>query len=1009
MPVEFLSDDQAAAYEGFVGVPSPKELERYFFLDDEDLVLVRKRREERHRLGFALQLVTVRYLGKFLEDPLAVPWAIVGYLAEQLEIADASCVKTYTERRQTHFEHAWEIKEAFGLRDFQTVQQGLEAWVDAQAWSSSDGPVALFDGAVRWLRQEKVLLPGVSTLARLVARVREEAMQRLWGTLYDLVSPAQAQLLARLTEVADGERTSVLERLRTGPTSPTGKAMAAALARVGEIDDLGFGALDLSAVPHGKVIALARYGMTAKVSVLRRHLVARQVATLLATVAHLGGQAVDDALELLDLLMVAHVAGPAKRAADRENLKQYPRLSRSSAALAAAVEVLLEATEPGTETSLLEVWEQIEARVPLHQLRAALASVNEIVPPLGTDPDIGVRDGLVAKVATVRPFLALLCQRIDFRATAQAEPVLAAMKDAGRLLGTQGPLSVKAVDVSLVTGSWKRLVFDKPGLKAGTVDKRAYAMCVLEQFHRLLRQREIYAPSSARWGDPRAQLLTGRRWELAKPAVLTALRLPEGPTELLAGHAAALDAHYREVAGRFEANAAVDVDVKGRLHVQALEAVPEPASLVDLRRRVAAMLPQVDVGELILEVMGWNPAMVEAFTSVTGGEARMADLPVVIAAALTAHSLNIGYTPIVKTGAISRARISHVDQNYLRAETYSPANVPLIEAQAGIGLAQAWGGGLVAAVDGMRFVVPVKSIYARPSSKYFGRDRGATWLNLVNDQAAGLAGMVVPGTPRDSLHVLDLIYRQEGGAEPEILVSDMSSATDVIFGLVHLLGKQYRPAPADLPDERLWRADPHADYGPLNVAARGRLDLDRCARHWPDMLRVVASVHTGEVLASQVMRVLQRDGTLTPLGDAFAHYGRIFKSRHLLSYIDDPDYRRDIKGIRNLQEGRHSLAKHLCHGKQGQLHQRYQQGMEEQLGALGLVLNCVTLWNTVYMDAALAQLSARGYPVADDDVARLSPFPRSHINVHGTYTFALPDLPGGLRSLRDPDAAQEED
>ena len=83
--------------------------------------------------------------------------------------------------------------------------------------------------------------------------------------------------------------------------------------------------------------------------------------------------------------------------------------------------------------------------------------------------------------------------------------------------------------------------------------------------------------------------------------------------------------------------------------------------------------------------------------------------------------------------------------------------------------------------------------------------------------------------------------------------------------------------------------------------------------------------------------------------------------------------------------------------------------MEEQLGALGLVLNCVTLWNTVYMDAALAQLRARGYPVADDDVARLSPFLRKHINVHGTYTFAVPDLPGGLRTLRDPDAAQEDD
>lgn len=73
----------------------------------------------------------------------------------------------------------------------------------------------------------------------------------------------------------------------------------------------------------------------------------------------------------------------------------------------------------------------------------------------------------------------------------------------------------------------------------------------------------------------------------------------------------------------------------------------------------------------------------------------------------------------------------------------------MIDAQASIGLAQAWGGGLIAAVDGIRFVVPVRSVDARPNPKYFDRRRGSTWLNLVNDQAVGLAGMMMSGTPRD--------------------------------------------------------------------------------------------------------------------------------------------------------------------------------------------------------------------------------------------------------------------
>ncbi|MGO9793660.1 MAG: Tn3 family transposase, partial [Solirubrobacteraceae bacterium] len=152
-----------------------------------------------------------------------------------------------------------------------------------------------------------------------------------------------------------------------------------------------------------------------------------------------------------------------------------------------------------------------------------------------------------------------------------------------------------------------------------------------------------------------------------------------------------------------------------------------------------------------------------------------------------------------------------------------------------------------------------------------------------------------------------------------------------------------------------------------------------------------------------VVRMLQRDGNPTPLGEAIASYGRIFKSLHILTYIDDDTYRRDIKGVRNLQEGRHSLAGHVFHGKKGQLYQRYHKGMEDQLGALGLVLNCIVLWNTRYMNAALDQLRAEGRDVRDEDVARLSPFVRHHLNVHGKYSFLLPEILTGLRALRNPE------
>jgi hypothetical protein len=130
MPVEFLTDAQAAAYSRFTQPPSLAELERFFFLDDTDMALVNKRRGDYNRLGFSLQLGTARLLGSFLADPLDVPTEAVDVLAEQLGVTDPSRLKAYGEREKSRLEHQWEIAREFGYRDFPAVEAELVRWVD---------------------------------------------------------------------------------------------------------------------------------------------------------------------------------------------------------------------------------------------------------------------------------------------------------------------------------------------------------------------------------------------------------------------------------------------------------------------------------------------------------------------------------------------------------------------------------------------------------------------------------------------------------------------------------------------------------------------------------------------------------------------------------------------------------------------------------------------------------------------------------------------------------------
>jgi TnpA family transposase len=158
---------------------------------------------------------------------------------------------------------------------------------------------------------------------------------------------------------------------------------------------------------------------------------------------------------------------------------------------------------------------------------------------------------------------------------------------------------------------------------------------------------------------------------------------------------------------------------------------------------------------------------------------------------------------------------------------------------------------------------------------------------------------------------------------------------------------------------------------------------------------------TNQVRAYDLLRMFARGGRPTPLGQAFAEYGRIDKTLHLLSILDpiDDTYRRRLNKQFTAQESWHRPARKICHGNGGKIRQAYREGQEDQLAALGLVVNAVALWNSKYLSATVDQLRAHGIPVKDEDAARLSPLGHAHLNVLGRYVIASSAPAEGLRQL----------
>jgi len=280
-----------------------------------------------------------------------------------------------------------------------------------------------------------------------------------------------------------------------------------------------------------------------------------------------------------------------------------------------------------------------------------------------------------------------------------------------------------------------------------------------------------------------------------------------------------------------------------------------------------------------------------------------------------------------------------------------------------------------------------------------------TYYNFTSDQFTGFHGIVIPGTLRDSLYILEGLLEQETGLNPVEIMSDTAGTSDVIFGLFWLLGYQFSPRLADVGEARFWRMDKDADYGLLEALARQRINTRLIERNWDELLRVAGSLKLGTIRASELVRSLLKSDRPSTLARALRELGRIPKTLFLLSYVDDENYRRRILIQLNRGEGRHQLARTTFHGRRGELRQPYREGQEDQLGALGLVVNVSVLWNTLYMEAALQQLRDEGLSVDEEDVARLSPLGYKHINYLGQYSFAVPDsvAEGHLRPLRNPE------
>lgn len=683
MPVDFLTAKQKENYCNFPVNPPPEILYKYFHLSDHDKVLINECRRSYNKVGYALQLTTVRFMGAFIANPLNVPEIIKSYIIKQLGIKDIANLGNYLVRKSTKYEHVIQIKEKFGYSEFNKLWYfKLSRWLYNQCWYGVERPSILFDRTVSWLTDRKVLLPGITTLTRLISRIRDRCNSRLWYILSQLPSEKQIETLESLLKPVKDRRYSELDQLKSAPTRISSNALISAVKRYEKIKAIGIRKLDFARIPYIKIRNFARFVATSWSPSISKMPKDKRIAMLVSFIYIYEIQALDDVLDLLDMLTSAIILS-AKRNGEQNRLRTLGDLDKSASELARFAQLFLD-NEP--KKNLVKL---IYTAFTKEQITNAITTVNS----LARREHNKYHEEMIEQYKKVRRFLPLVLQSINFNSTKSGQNTYEALKFLSYIEGKK-KVNMNDAPKEIITESWRPLVISK---STNTINRAGYTLCALDSLQSKIRSKDLFVEDSEKWCDPRAKLLSGDIWQAQKNPVCKSLGLPIEYSEGIDLLSNDLNISYKTALENLSINKDLkiihDKNGKKKIQLSKLEKIEDPESLVSLRAKILSLLPRIDLPELLMEVNRLTGFTLE-FTHISESESRMKDLDISICAVLMAEACNIGLEPLIANEpALSRDRLSWVQQNYFSSENIAKSNARLVDYHTDLPLSQKIGNG----------------------------------------------------------------------------------------------------------------------------------------------------------------------------------------------------------------------------------------------------------------------------------------------------------------------------
>lgn len=442
---------------------SEEEFARHYTFSETDLSLIRQRRGDANRLGFAVQLCLLRFPGRGLQTGMQISDVMIRWIGSQLGV-EAQCWPQYASRGQTRREHLVELRAYLGLRPFQLGDfRRARIFLSEFALRTDKGTLVAIEGLREW-RLLKVMIPPIEVVERLVSEAITRANRQICAVLADLLSEAQRAKLDGWLELKPGTRITWLSWLRQSPVKPNSRHMLEHIERLREFQSLGLpDGLDRR-VHQNRLLKMAREGGQMTSRDLGKYESQRKYATLVALAIEGTATVIDQIIDLHDRIIGKLLN--AARHKHQQRFQQSGRRINDQLLLYGKIgRALVKAKAEG-----VDAFAAIETVLPWDEFAASVAETGKLSQP----EEFDFIHLLAENWPTVRRYAPALLEVLQLKAAPAGKAVLQAVEQIRALHAASAKELPADAPTAFIRKRWEKLVRRDQGL-----DRRNYELCAL--------------------------------------------------------------------------------------------------------------------------------------------------------------------------------------------------------------------------------------------------------------------------------------------------------------------------------------------------------------------------------------------------------------------------------------------------------------------------------------------------------------------------------------------------